>query len=66
MSEHVETVAHMSVCSPCRREAWAKRGGHPVLTGTTSKRPPEAVAWGPNTINPNIDRFLETGDPTGV
>lgn len=65
--EHEENVRHMSLCEPCRKAAWAKRGGHPVLNGTQrDSRNPEAVAWGPNTTNPNIERFLETGDPSGV
>lgn len=57
----------MARCKPCRDAAWEKRGGHPVLNGTaTNERPPEAVAWGPNTLNPKVDRFLETGDPSGL
>lgn len=66
MVKHEETVPHMSQCDDCRRAAWERRGGHPVLTGRTSSRPPEAIAWGPSTTNPKIERFLETGDPDGV
>lgn len=56
----------MARCKPCRDRAWEKRGGHPVLNGTaTDERRPEVI-YGRSTINPNVERFLETGDPSGV
>ena len=63
---HQPTVEHMADCRSCRHAEWERRGGHPALTGATKARPPEAVAWGPNTMNPKVDRFLETGDPSGL
>lgn len=56
----------MKDCRDCRLAEWEDRGGHPALTGQTRNRPPEAVAWGPATLNPNVDRFLETGDPESL
>lgn len=64
MTDHVHTVAHMKDCAPCRKAAWAERGGHPVLTGRAVARPPEALCWGPSSTNLKVDRFLSTGDPS--